>query len=43
MAPLLQSATTASGGDAVVTVRGDIDTERHHPSAAGRRPPSAVR
>ena len=27
MAPLLQSATTASGGDAVVTVRGDIDTE----------------
>jgi anti-anti-sigma factor len=27
MAPLLQSATTASGGDAVVTVRGDLDTE----------------
>jgi anti-sigma B factor antagonist len=25
MAPLLQSATTPSGGDAVVTVRGDID------------------
>jgi anti-sigma B factor antagonist len=27
MAPLLQSATTLSKGDAVVTVRGDIDTE----------------
>ena len=27
MAPLLQSATTPSKGDAVVTVRGDIDTE----------------
>ena len=27
MAPLLQSATTASGGDAVVTVRGDLDAE----------------
>ena len=27
MAPLLQSATTPSEGDAVVTVRGDIDTE----------------
>ena len=26
MAPLLQSATTPSDGDAVVTVRGDIDT-----------------
>jgi anti-sigma B factor antagonist len=26
MAPLLQSATTPSGGDAVVTVRGDIDS-----------------
>ncbi len=26
MAPLLQSATTSAGGDAVVTVRGDIDT-----------------
>ena len=25
MAPLLQSATTPSEGDAVVTVRGDID------------------
>ena len=27
MAPLLQSATTPFEGDAVVTVRGDIDTE----------------
>jgi anti-sigma B factor antagonist len=27
MAPLLQSATTSSGGDAVVTMRGDIDAE----------------
>jgi hypothetical protein len=27
MAPLLQSATTPSDGDAVVTVRGDLDTE----------------
>jgi anti-sigma B factor antagonist len=27
MAPLLQSATTPTDGDAVVTVRGDIDTE----------------
>jgi anti-sigma B factor antagonist len=27
MAPLLQSATTPPDGDAVVTVRGDIDTE----------------
>jgi anti-anti-sigma factor len=27
MAPLLQSATTPSEGDAVVTVRGDIDNE----------------
>jgi anti-sigma B factor antagonist len=27
MAPLLQSATTPAGGDAIVTVRGDIDTE----------------
>jgi anti-anti-sigma factor len=27
MAPLLQSATTPSEGDAVVTVRGDIDAE----------------
>ena len=27
MAPLLQSATTSSGGDAIVTVRGDIDAE----------------
>jgi anti-anti-sigma factor len=27
MAPLLQSATTPSEGDAVVTVRGDIDTQ----------------
>jgi anti-sigma B factor antagonist len=27
MAPLLQSATTPAGGSAVVTVRGDIDTE----------------
>ncbi|HEX2373139.1 MAG TPA: STAS domain-containing protein [Actinomycetota bacterium] len=27
MAPLLQSATTPSDGDAIVTVRGDIDTE----------------
>jgi anti-sigma B factor antagonist len=26
MAPLLQSATTPADGDAVVTVRGDIDT-----------------
>ena len=26
MAPLLQSATTSAGGNAVVTVRGDIDT-----------------
>ena len=26
MAPLLQSATTPSDGDAIVTVRGDIDT-----------------
>ena len=26
MAPLLQSATTPSEGDAVVTVRGDLDT-----------------
>jgi anti-sigma B factor antagonist len=27
MAPLLQSATTPSEGDAVVTVRGDIDSQ----------------
>ena len=27
MAPLLQSATTPSEGDAVVTVRGDLDTQ----------------
>ena len=27
MAPLLQSATTPSDGDAIVTVRGDIDIE----------------
>jgi anti-anti-sigma factor len=27
MAPLLQSATTPADGDAVVTVRGDIDTQ----------------
>jgi len=27
MAPLLQSATTPTDGDAVVTVRGDIDTQ----------------
>ena len=27
MAPLLQSATTPADGDAVVTVRGDIDAE----------------
>jgi anti-anti-sigma factor len=27
MAPLLQSATTPSDGDAIVTVRGDIDNE----------------
>jgi anti-sigma B factor antagonist len=27
MAPLLQSATTPTDGDAVVTVRGDIDAE----------------
>jgi anti-anti-sigma factor len=27
MAPLLQSAITPSEGDAIVTVRGDIDTE----------------
>jgi anti-sigma B factor antagonist len=27
MAPLLQSATTPAGGDAIVTVRGDIDTK----------------
>jgi anti-sigma B factor antagonist len=27
VAPLLQSATTPADGDAVVTVRGDIDTE----------------
>jgi anti-sigma B factor antagonist len=27
MAPLLQSATTPAGGDAVVTVRGDIDAQ----------------
>jgi anti-sigma B factor antagonist len=27
MAPLLQSATTPSEGDAIVTVRGDIDAE----------------
>ena len=26
MAPLLQSATTSTDGDAIVTVRGDIDT-----------------
>jgi hypothetical protein len=26
MAPLSQSATTPSDGDAIVTVRGDIDT-----------------
>jgi anti-anti-sigma regulatory factor len=26
MAPLLQSATTPAGGDAIVTVRGDNDT-----------------
>jgi anti-anti-sigma factor len=27
VAPLLQSATTPAGGDAIVTVRGDIDAE----------------
>jgi anti-sigma B factor antagonist len=27
MAPLLQSATTPADGDAIVTVRGDIDTD----------------
>jgi anti-anti-sigma factor len=27
VAPLLQSATTPAGGDAVVTVRGDLDRE----------------
>ncbi|HEV8423867.1 MAG TPA: STAS domain-containing protein [Actinomycetes bacterium] len=27
MAPLLQSATTSPEGDAIVTVRGDIDTD----------------
>jgi anti-sigma B factor antagonist len=27
MAPLLQSATTPSDGDAIVTVRGDLNTE----------------
>jgi anti-anti-sigma factor len=27
MAPLLQSATTPAEGDAIVTVRGDIDTQ----------------
>ena len=27
MAPLLQSATTSSDGDAIVTVRGDLDSE----------------
>src|SRR5918994_4023246 len=27
MAPLLQSATTSSEGDAIVTVRGDIDAD----------------
>jgi anti-anti-sigma factor len=27
MAPLLQSATTLTDGDAIVTVRGDIDTQ----------------
>ena len=27
MAPLLQSATTPSDGHAIVTVRGDLDTE----------------
>jgi anti-anti-sigma regulatory factor len=27
MAPLLQSATTPADGDAIVTVRGDIDSE----------------
>ena len=27
MAPLLQSATTPTDGDAIVTVRGDIDSE----------------
>ena len=27
MAPLLQSAITPADGDAVVTVRGDIDTQ----------------
>jgi hypothetical protein len=27
MAPLLQSATTPSDGHAVVTVRGDLDTD----------------
>jgi anti-anti-sigma factor len=27
MAPLLQSATTSTDGDAVVTIRGDIDAE----------------
>ena len=26
MAPLMQSATTPTDGDAIVTVRGDIDT-----------------
>jgi anti-anti-sigma regulatory factor len=27
MAPLLQSATTSSEGDTIVTVRGDIDAD----------------
>ena len=27
MAPLLQSATTPSDGQAIVTVRGDLDTD----------------
>jgi stage II sporulation protein AA (anti-sigma F factor antagonist) len=27
MAPLLQSATTSADGDAIVTVRGDLDSE----------------
>jgi hypothetical protein len=27
MAPLLQSATTPTDGSAIVTVRGDIDTD----------------
>ena len=34
MAPLLRSATAPSEGDALVTIRGDIDTETGLPAVA---------